>query len=34
MMVREQVAARALPLDGVRHELVALGADIHGFERS
>jgi len=33
-MVSEQMAARALPLDGVRHELVALGAVIHGFERS
>src|ERR1039458_7626938 len=32
MRVSEQVAARAFPLHGVWHELVAPGADIHGFE--
>src|ERR1700688_1826594 len=32
MRVGEQVAARAFPLHGVWHELVAPGADIHGFE--
>ena len=31
MAVIEQVAARALALDRVRHGLVALGTDIHGF---
>src|ERR1035437_247899 len=32
MRVSEQVAARAFPLTGAWHELVAPGADIHGFE--